>query len=92
MNALWAALAMQSAAPALAKQDGGASVVLFSSVAVAQGFTGHASIAMAKGAIEGAHTVAGRGACAEGAGELHLAVVTRTPLASKCSPIRRWRT
>src|SRR6476661_10214281 len=47
VNALWAAQAVQAAAPSLAKQDGGAGVVLFSSVAVAQGFTGHASIAMA---------------------------------------------
>ena len=38
--------------PAL-KASGNASVVLFSTVAVAQGFTAHASIAMAKGAVEG---------------------------------------
>ena len=51
VNALGAALAMRAAAPAL-KRDGG-SVVLFSTVAVAQGFAAHASVSMAKGAIEG---------------------------------------
>ena len=53
VNAIWAAEAIQAALPALAKQEGGASVVLFSSVAVAQGFPNHASISMAKGAVEG---------------------------------------
>ncbi len=52
VNALWAAQAVQAAFPALAKHEGGASVVLFSSVAVAQGFPNHASIGMAKGAVE----------------------------------------
>ena len=37
----------------LKKAEGAASVLLFSTVAVAQGFTAHASVAMAKGAIEG---------------------------------------
>jgi short-subunit dehydrogenase len=40
VNAIWAAQAIQTALPALVKQEGGAAVVLFSSVAVAQGFTG----------------------------------------------------
>lgn len=54
LNALGAALAVKAALPALlAVRDVPASVVLFSSVAVAQGFSGHASIAMAKGAVEG---------------------------------------
>ena len=53
LNALGAALAVQAALPALKAADGGASVVLFSSVAVGQGFANHASISMAKGAIEG---------------------------------------
>ena len=57
VNALGAALALQAAAPALkahANASGGsASAVLFSSIAVAQGFTNHASISMAKGAVEG---------------------------------------
>ncbi len=54
VNALGAALAVQAALPALkAHADGPASVVLFSSVAVGQGFASHASIAMAKGAVEG---------------------------------------
>jgi NAD(P)-dependent dehydrogenase (short-subunit alcohol dehydrogenase family) len=54
VNALGAALAAQAALPALkACADRPASIVLFSTVAVAQGFAGHASTAMAKGAVEG---------------------------------------
>lgn len=52
INALGAVRAVQAALPVMKTQDA-ASVLLFSSVAVAQGFTAHASIAMAKGAIEG---------------------------------------
>ena len=52
VNALGAALALKAAAPHL-KRITGASVVLFSTVAVRQGFAAHASVAMAKGAIEG---------------------------------------
>ena len=53
VNALGAALAVQAALPALKKSKVTASVVLYSSVAVQQGFTFHASVSMAKGAIEG---------------------------------------
>ena len=53
LNALGAALAVQAAVPALKKSTNGAAVVLFSSVAARQGFTFHASIGMAKGAVEG---------------------------------------
>lgn len=53
INAMGAALAVQAALPALKASTGTASVVLFSSVAVAQGFASHASVAMAKGAVEG---------------------------------------
>jgi NAD(P)-dependent dehydrogenase (short-subunit alcohol dehydrogenase family) len=53
INATGAALAVQKALPALRAGERTASVVLFSSVAVAQGFTAHASVAMAKGAVEG---------------------------------------
>jgi NAD(P)-dependent dehydrogenase (short-subunit alcohol dehydrogenase family) len=52
INVLGAVAALQSALPAL-KASGNASVVLFSTVAVAQGMPMHASIASAKGAIEG---------------------------------------
>jgi NAD(P)-dependent dehydrogenase (short-subunit alcohol dehydrogenase family) len=52
LNALGAFHAVQFALPAL-KASGNASVVLFSTVAVAQGFPSHASIGMAKGAVEG---------------------------------------
>lgn len=53
VNAMGAALAVQASLAALKKSEGGASVVLFSSVAVRQGFAMHASIGMAKGAVEG---------------------------------------
>jgi NAD(P)-dependent dehydrogenase (short-subunit alcohol dehydrogenase family) len=53
INALGAALAVQSALPALKKSPTPASVVLFSSVAVSQGFAMHASMGMAKGAVSG---------------------------------------
>lgn len=53
LNSEGAALAIQAALPALKKAENGASVVLFSSVAVTQGFSAHASISMAKGAVEG---------------------------------------
>ena len=51
VNVLGAIAALQSALPAL-KASGNASVVLFSTVAVAQGMPMHASIAAAKGAVE----------------------------------------
>lgn len=54
LNALGAARAIQLSLPQLkASAQSSASVLLFSSIAVAQGFTAHASIAMAKGAVEG---------------------------------------
>jgi len=53
VNAMGAALAVQAALPALKKSEHTASVVLYSSVAVQQGFTFHASVGMAKGAVEG---------------------------------------
>ncbi len=53
LNALGAALAIQAALPALKKSTGVASVVLFSSVAARQGFSFHASMGMAKGAVSG---------------------------------------
>ncbi len=53
INALGAAKAIQAALPALKAADGTAGIVLFSTVAVAQGFAAHASVAMAKGAVEG---------------------------------------
>lgn len=83
VNALGAFSAVQAAAPALKRGAGeaGAGIVLFSTVAVAQGFAAHASVAMAKGAIEGlALSLA-----AELAPHVRVNVVapslTRTPLA-----------
>ena len=52
LNALAAVNVIQAALPAMRKA-GSASVVLFSTVAVQQGFPAHASVAMAKGAVEG---------------------------------------
>ena len=54
VNALGAALAVQAALPALKKKrDESSSVVLYSSVAAKQGFSLHASMGMAKGAVSG---------------------------------------
>ena len=52
VNLFGAIAALQSALPAL-KASGDAAVVLFSTVAVAQGLPMHASIATSKGAVEG---------------------------------------
>jgi NAD(P)-dependent dehydrogenase (short-subunit alcohol dehydrogenase family) len=79
LNALAPALAVQAAAPAL--KAGAGSVVLFSTVAVAQGFTNHAVIGAAKGAVEGLV----RSLAAELAPKVRVNAVapslTRTPLA-----------
>ncbi len=53
VNALGAAQSVQSLLPALKNNTEPSSVVFFSSVAVMQGFKMHASISMAKGAING---------------------------------------
>ncbi len=53
INALGAVKAAQAAQTALKAYEGVSSIVLFSTIAVAQGFVAHASVAMAKGAIEG---------------------------------------
>ncbi len=53
VNALGAARAVQTLLPALRAARNLASVVLFSSVAASQGFKFHASIGMAKGAVNG---------------------------------------
>lgn len=52
LNALGAARAVQAALPSLTKAED-AAVLMFSTVAVRQGFGLHGSIAMAKGAVEG---------------------------------------
>ncbi|TXM99580.1 SDR family oxidoreductase [Methylobacterium sp. WL64] len=83
-NALGAFSAVQSAAAALKSGagDSGSGVVLFSTVAVAQGFPAHASVAMAKGAVE----ALGLSLAAELAPQIRVNVVapslTRTPLAA----------
>jgi NAD(P)-dependent dehydrogenase (short-subunit alcohol dehydrogenase family) len=53
LNALAAVKAVQAALPALKAAPDTSSVLLFSTIAVAQGFALHASVSMAKGAIEG---------------------------------------
>jgi NAD(P)-dependent dehydrogenase (short-subunit alcohol dehydrogenase family) len=81
VNALGALAAVQAALPALRAQGPGASIVLFSTVAVQRGFPMHASIAMAKGAVEGLT----RALAAELAPEIRVNAIapslTRTPLA-----------
>jgi NAD(P)-dependent dehydrogenase (short-subunit alcohol dehydrogenase family) len=52
VNALGAARAVRAALPAM-KDARAPSILLFSTVAVAHGFAAHASVSMAKGAVEG---------------------------------------
>ena len=81
VNAMGAALAIKGGLSALKKSAGSPSVVLFSSVAVLQGFTFHSSIGMAKGAIRGLTL----SLAAELAPKIRINAVapslTRTPLA-----------
>lgn len=83
INALGAALAVQAALPALTRGGPGAGVVLYSSVAAAQGFSFHASIGSAKGAVEALT----RSLAAELAPKVRVNAVapslTRTPLAHR---------
>jgi len=53
LNSIGAALAIQSSIPYLKQAQEIASVILFSSVAARHGFSAHASISMAKAAVEG---------------------------------------
>ena len=82
VNALGAALAVQAALPLLKKSTQKPSVLLFSSIAAVQGFTFHASVGMAKGAVSGL-TLA---LAAELAPKIRVNAIapslTRTPLAS----------
>jgi NAD(P)-dependent dehydrogenase (short-subunit alcohol dehydrogenase family) len=83
INALGAFRATQIALPMLkASTQATASILLFSTVAVAQGFTAHASISMAKGAIEGLT----RALAAELAPKIRVNAIapslTKTPLAN----------
>lgn len=82
INAAGAAIAVRAALPALKEHAGPAAVVLFSSVAVAQGFSGHASVGLAKGAVEGLM----RSLAAELAPQIRVNAVapslTDTPLAT----------
>jgi len=81
INCLGAVRAIQSALPAL-KQADSASIVLFSTVAVAQGLPLHAAVATAKGAVEGL----ARSLAAEFAPRIRVNVIapslTDTPLAA----------
>lgn len=81
INALGAALLLQKAEKPL--RAGNGSVLLFSTVAVAQGMSYHASIAMAKGAVEGlVRSLAAEWAPAVRVNALAPSL-TDTPLASK---------
>lgn len=82
INAMGAALAVQASLPALKAADETAAIVLFSTIAVAQGFAAHSSVSMAKGAVEGLATAL----AAELAPKVRVNVIapslTRTPLAA----------
>lgn len=83
LNALGAFRAVKAALPALkATEQPNASVLLFSTVAVQQGFASHVSVAMAKGAVEGLT----RALAAEMAPKIRVNAIapslTDTPLAS----------
>jgi len=92
VNLLGAVRFLQACQPKLKGQDGGpASVVLFSTVAVGQGMPMHATIASAKGAIEGLT----RALAAEWAPHVRVNAIapalTDTPLAGRllASPEKR---
>jgi NAD(P)-dependent dehydrogenase (short-subunit alcohol dehydrogenase family) len=92
VNLLGAVRFLQAVQPRLAGIDGGpASVVLFSTVAVGQGMPMHASVAAAKGAVEGLV----RSLAAEWAPKVRVNAIapalTDTPLASRLlsSPEKR---
>lgn len=82
INCLGAVSAIRSALPSL-KASPSASIVMFSTVAVAQGMAFHASIAAAKAAVEGL----GKSLAAELAPKIRVNVIapslTDTPLASQ---------
>jgi NAD(P)-dependent dehydrogenase (short-subunit alcohol dehydrogenase family) len=83
INALGAIRSIQFALPALkASSQPNAAILLFSTIAVAQGFTMHASISMAKGAVEGLT----RALSAELAPKIRVNAIapslTKTPLAN----------
>jgi NAD(P)-dependent dehydrogenase (short-subunit alcohol dehydrogenase family) len=83
INAVGALRAARAALPALkASSSQTASIVLFSTVAVGQGFASHTSVAMAKGAVEGLT----RTLAAEWAPKIRVNAIapslTKTPLAS----------
>jgi NAD(P)-dependent dehydrogenase (short-subunit alcohol dehydrogenase family) len=83
VNALGALRAVRAALPALkASVQQTASILLFSTIAVQQGFASHAAVAMAKGAVEGLT----RTLAAELAPKIRVNAIapslTRTPLAS----------
>lgn len=86
VNAMGAALAIQAALPALKKGSESSSIVLFSSVAALQGFTLHASMGMAKGAVNGLTL----SLAAELAPRVRVNAiapsVTQTPLAARLLP------
>ena len=83
LNAMGAALAVKAALTPMKKGGEGGSIVLFTSVAAIQGFSMHASVSMAKGAVSGL-TLA---LAAELAPRIRVNAIapslTRTPLAEQ---------
>ncbi|GGD90891.1 short-chain dehydrogenase [Aureimonas endophytica] len=89
LNAVAAARSVQVMLPKLRAAKNGASVLLFSTVAVEQGFAAHASIAMAKGAV----AALTRTLAAELAPEIRVNAIapslTDTPLGQKVAGSER---
>ena len=83
LNFLSAALAVKAAAPALAAGAAPGSVVLFSTVACAQGFPNHAAIAAAKGAVEAFARSAAAELCPRVRVNCIAPSLTDTPLAAR---------
>lgn len=92
VNLLGAVKAIQCALPAL-KQSGGAGVILFSTVASRVGMNFHASIAAAKGAVQGlAVSLAAEFAPQHIRVNVIAPSITMTPWPGSCSPANKNRT
>jgi len=77
LNSIGAALAIQSSIPYLKQSQEIASVILFSSVAARHRFSAHASISMAKAAVEGLTVSLAAELLPKNTCKLHCSIITR---------------